>query len=254
MDVIGDFRQVRELDDRPSTKNTRPPHEGDFVIQDEVPVLPPQALTGAFEHEPLARFLKSLTFEEHFMFSHYVQVIVPNMSIQCPVVNYLDQNHNTIRENWLLFGSTDINFLRGFLLAACRNLSFQHGELYAEWAIQYKLKYVQDLRESLSADDPAARRTGVPKALVLALDEVRKDSSPCRFSASVQALIYRLQIMLHDFSMASKHVLGAVQIIHEAGGLEILGLSDVVRCVLFSCVYGKGLLNWDPLSIERITL
>lgn len=30
----------------------------------------PATLSGAFEHEPLASFLKTLTSTEHFMFSH----------------------------------------------------------------------------------------------------------------------------------------------------------------------------------------
>ncbi|KZL70448.1 hypothetical protein CT0861_07107 [Colletotrichum tofieldiae] len=232
MDVIKDSRQVEELDDRLTPKTTRPQHEAYFVIQDEAAVLLPQALSGAFEHEPLASFLKSLTFEEHFMFSHYVQEIAPNLEAQCPVVNYLGQKYDNIRGNWLLLGSTDINLLRGFLLAACRHLSFHQGELYSEWAIQYKLKHVQDLRECLSADDPASRRTSVAKALVLAFDE----------------------IMLRDMTMASRHLLGAIQIIHEAGGLEILGLSNIVRCVLDNCMYGKGILDWDPSLNQRILL
>lgn len=70
MAVARNPKQVEDLDDGLSMKSTRPQHEVDLVFQKENPVLLPQALTGAFEHEPLASFLKSLTFEEHFMFSH----------------------------------------------------------------------------------------------------------------------------------------------------------------------------------------
>lgn len=114
-----------------------------------------------------------------------VQEIAPLLETQCPVVNHFGQNHDSMRGNWLLFSSTDINLLHGFLLTACRHLSLQQGEIYAVWAIQYKLKYVQDLRESLSADDPTSRRTAVSKALVLAFDEVNKNSSPMTFICTV---------------------------------------------------------------------
>lgn len=66
--------------------------------------------------------------------------------------------------------------------------------------------------------------------------------------------MHRFQIMLCDMSMASKHLLGALQIIHVAGGLEILDLSRVVRCVLHSCIYGKGLLDGNPLLNELVIL
>lgn len=51
--------------------------------------------------------------------------------------------------------------------------------------------------------------------------------------------------MLQDTTMAAKHVLGAVHIIKAAGGLQALGLSDIVRGILYSCIYGKSLFQ-DP--------
>ncbi|KAH6880359.1 hypothetical protein B0T10DRAFT_581623 [Thelonectria olida] len=190
----------------------------------------PETIPGAFEHEPLASFLASLTSREHFMFSHYVQVVAPNMKTHCPLMTYLGGRHSYVKNNWILVSSTNIDFLRGFLLAACRDLSMMSSKTeYSELAIQYKLTYVQNLREAMLCGDQVSRQTAVTRALVLAFDE----------------------IMVRDLSMASKHVLGAVHIIREAGGVQALGLSELVICILYSCMYGKGLLDLD-LELESI--
>ncbi|KXH26078.1 hypothetical protein CNYM01_02397 [Colletotrichum nymphaeae SA-01] len=186
----------------------------------------PSTIPGAFEHEPLASFLKSSTAEERMLFFYYGQVMVPNMDLQCPILCYLGENFDHIRRNWLLCGSTDIDLLQGFLLAASRHLSLFHGEQWENWAAKFKLKHISDLRRALSSEDMSLRRTGVAKALVLSFDE----------------------IMLCDMHMASKHVRGAITIIRDSGGIDALGLSEIIRCVLFSCMFGKGLLDGQPLS------
>ncbi|KXH34007.1 hypothetical protein CSIM01_02342 [Colletotrichum simmondsii] len=185
----------------------------------------PSTMPGAFEHEPLASFLKSSTAEERMLFFYYGQVMVPNMDLQCPILCYLGENFDHIRRNWLLCGSTDIDLLQGFLLAASRHLSLFHGEQWENWAAKFKLKHISDLRRALSSEDMSLRRTGVAKALVLSFDE----------------------IMLRDMQMASKHVRGAITIVRDSGGIDALGLSEIVRCVLFSCMFGKGLSDGQPL-------
>lgn len=96
------------------------------------------------------------------------------MDLQCPILCYLGENFDHIRRNWLLCGSTDIDLLQGFLLAASRHMSLIHGEQWGNWAAKYKLKHISDLRRALSSDDMSLRRTGVAKALVLSFDEVGK--------------------------------------------------------------------------------
>ncbi|KAK7428597.1 hypothetical protein QQZ08_004858 [Neonectria magnoliae] len=95
---------------------------------------------------------------------------------------------------------------------------------FAQVAVQYKLSYVQSLRQTISAGSPSSNRTAVTKALVLAFDE----------------------IMIGDVPMATKHVLGAVNIVEIAGGPQALGLSDFVLQLLCTLIYGKRLLDWDP--------
>lgn len=49
--------------------------------------------------------------------------------------------------------------------------------------------------------------------------------------------------MLHDQFMASQHLQGALHIIEAAGGVEALGLGDLASFLLYSCIYGKRLLD-----------
>lgn len=53
--------------------------------------------------------------------------------------------------------------------------------------------------------------------------------------------------MIQDISMASNHLLGAINIIQPTGGSQVLGLSDLVRYILYNCVHAKRLLDWMPV-------
>ncbi|OTA95549.1 hypothetical protein M434DRAFT_393611 [Hypoxylon sp. CO27-5] len=223
----------READDPDmQERNLQPPNwNTDERIQtsisrDETITLAPRSISGAFEHEPLASFLKSLTNREHFLFSHYIKVVLPYLCGHCPVMQHFAEYNNYMRRNWVFFSSTDVDLLKGFLLASCRHLSMVHSEQeYVNVAIQYKLAYVQSLREIISTEDPSLGRIAVTRAIVLAFDD----------------------IMLGDLDMASKHVSGVLQIAHMAGGFEALGLSEFVHYILHTYTHGKRLL--DPIPI-----
>ncbi|KAH8658537.1 hypothetical protein BGZ61DRAFT_371055 [Ilyonectria robusta] len=187
-----------------------------------------QSITSdTVDHGPFGKFLQSLTFVEHFMFNHYVQVVLPYLNFHCPVLKNVGESSEYMRKNWIFLSSTDADFLQGFLLAACRHLSMVNldGD-YAQFAIQYKLRYIQSLRQAISSDNPSSCRIAVTKALVLTLDE----------------------IMLGDLSMASKHVVAAVNIIQMCGGSRALGLSNFVIYILNNCIKGKRLLEPQPSS------
>lgn len=100
-------------------------------------------------------------------------MVIPYLDFHCPILNRLAEYHAHLRKNWLFFSSTDIHFLKGFLLAACRHLSmvYPDGD-YAQLAIQYKLSYVKSLRQGISAEAEPPSGTSVTRALVLAFDEV----------------------------------------------------------------------------------
>ncbi|KAI1016417.1 hypothetical protein LB503_010367 [Fusarium chuoi] len=120
--------------------------------------------------------------------------------------------------------STDSVLLRGCLLAACRYLSeVELRDEYALLAIQYKQYYIQSLRKGLSSRSLPSRRNAVAMTTVLALDE----------------------ITCGDHLIAAKHVLGAMKMVEDAGGLERLGLNHLVRYVLYNLMFGKRLLEWD---------
>ncbi|KAF7562260.1 hypothetical protein G7046_g1851 [Stylonectria norvegica] len=193
----------------------------------------PDSLSSSFEHEPLASFLRSLTSQEHFMFNHCkfpkkihlfssveqtrhqkaalmtyedIHSVFPDMQAQCPIINYLGARHDYITSNWILFSSTDLELLKGFLLAASRHLyMLGRDDRYEAIAIHYKLRYVRSLRETIRGGDLFSSRAAVTRAVVLAFDEM----------------------MVRNMSMASQHVLGAIQIIQQAGGTKALGLSDL---------------------------
>lgn len=50
--------------------------------------------------------------------------------------------------------------------------------------------------------------------------------------------------MLRDMSTASQHVLGAVRIIQAAGGIQALGLSQLICDLLYCYVNGKGFFDF----------
>ncbi|KAM6511449.1 hypothetical protein FALCPG4_016451 [Fusarium falciforme] len=141
---------------------------------DETRPLVPRVIPGAFEHEPLASFIRSLDSKEVFMFDYYVNVVVPYLDLHCPVMKHLGGDYHYRKQNWILFASTEVELLKGFLLAACRHLYIVQSEKeFGPLAIQYKLNYVRSLRETISATGPASGRMAVTKALVLSIDEVR---------------------------------------------------------------------------------
>lgn len=200
-------------------------HTRALLSQHETALPAPRTLSGAFEHEPLASFLRSLAPREHFLLSHYVRVVLPYMCAQCPIMQHFTDYHDYMRRNWVIFSSADIDLLKGFLLASCRHLSLvQFEEEYADIAIRYKLAYIQGLREIISTEDPSLGRIAVSKALVLAFDD----------------------LMIGDLSMAAKHIGGALEIVQMAGGFQALGSSAFISYIFSSCIYGKRLLDLDP--------
>ncbi|KAI8711628.1 Aldo-ket-red domain-containing protein [Fusarium sp. LHS14.1] len=216
---------------------------------DETRLLVPRAIPGAFEHEPLASFIRSLDSKEVFMFDYYVNVVVPYLDLHCPVMKHLGGDYHYRKQNWILFSSTEVELLKGFLLAACRHLYIVHLEKeFGQLAIQYKLNYVRSLRETISATGPASSRMAVTKALVLGIDEV---SLMLRFKEPMKGEPWTdlaTEIMLGDLSMAIKHVIAAAEIVHVAGGPQALGLSGIVQYILDRCLQGHRRENWDPLT------
>ncbi|KAH7184813.1 uncharacterized protein B0J16DRAFT_414254 [Fusarium flagelliforme] len=184
----------------------------------------PRTVAGDLQPDGISRFRQNLSPLEHFIFDHYIQTVLPAQISYCPIVMGLKEKVIDIRSHWMFFISSDPIILRGFLLAACRHLSLvELQDQYAPMAIKYKLSYLQGLQRCMFVDKPTSRREAVSMTTVLAFDEV----------------------ICGNHALAAKHVLGAVNIIEHAGGIEALELNSVVRYILCSLLYGKGLVDRD---------
>ncbi|KAF4416358.1 hypothetical protein FACUT_12654 [Fusarium acutatum] len=184
----------------------------------------PFTLPGDFQPNNIIHFIKSLSTFEQNIFSQYLQTVLPSQIAHCPIIMDIAEQASEIRSNWIFFVSTDLVLLRGCLLAACRYLAqVELRDEYALLAIQYKQYYLQSLRKELSSRSLPSRRNAVAMTTVLALDE----------------------ITCGDHLVAAKHVLGAMKMVEDAGGLDRLGLSHLVRYVLYNLMFGKRLSEWD---------
>lgn len=119
---------------------------------------------------------------------------------------------------------------------------------YAQCADQYKLNIVRDLQSAITVDSPSSRRDAVSKALVLTFDDVCISNVP--FCSTIATLTI-FQISLQNAAMARMHLTGALHIINAAGGIEALGLSDLISYLISNCVYGKRILDEDSDVLKR---
>ncbi|KAH7151650.1 hypothetical protein DER46DRAFT_614984, partial [Fusarium sp. MPI-SDFR-AT-0072] len=181
----------------------------------------PMSVSSALGHEPLASFLKSLTTRDRFLFDHYVHVVAPQQQQRCTFLSPLSKAQEYVRRNWVFVCSGNIELLKGFLLSAARSLAMLNDQEFKATAVQYKLRFIQALQQSLSAGDLSSLRSAVPQALVLAFDET----------------------MAQNRSIASKHILGAVHIIQAIGGPEKAELDSIVYFLLFRCVFEKSIVE-----------
>lgn len=89
-----------------------------------------------------------------------------------------------VPQNWTLLSSTNLDFLQGTLLSACRILSVVNKAArreYTELAEYYKLQLLRSLQHAINLGGPTWSRSAINKALVLAFDDVSLPPSltPC---------------------------------------------------------------------------
>ncbi|KAH6679873.1 hypothetical protein F5X68DRAFT_234395 [Plectosphaerella plurivora] len=208
----------------------------DVVQAIRLPQTVPFSIPSDLQHEPLASFRQSLTEKEHFLFnlSHphlYVNTITPETRNICPILNNIRNDFGqTVCDNWTILATTNMDLLRGSLLASCRYMAqVEMNSQYAQCADQYKLNIVRDLQNAIAVDSPSSRRDAVSKALVLTFDD----------------------ISLQNAAMARMHLTGALHIINAAGGIAALGLSDLISYLISNCVYSKRILDEEPDVLQR---
>ncbi|KAH7303641.1 hypothetical protein B0I35DRAFT_446351 [Stachybotrys elegans] len=201
-----------------SQKDTSPPVTETFVPG-------PQNVISPLGYDLMGSFIRSLTPREQFLFHHYITVVFPYLQFHCPLVN--SSNGKFYFSHWISLSSAETELLRGFLLASCRHLAIvQSRPDYVQLATEYKLKYIQGLRNILFIDDSRLKGIAVTRAIVLINDE----------------------IMLGDLSMASRHLKAVLDIIQGAGGPHAMGLTDFVCFILHKFIHFKRLLDIDPQS------
>lgn len=85
-------------------------------------------------------------------------------------MSYLER----MAKEWVRLALSDLGFLNGIFLAACRHLSENHRQqqFFKQLAIQYKLACVQALNNAISVETSSVSDPTVAKVLVLAWDEV----------------------------------------------------------------------------------
>jgi hypothetical protein len=102
-----------------------------------------------------------------------IQVVVPTLNIQC--INLRDQGETVERmlREWVHFSLTDVVFLQGILLAACRHLIGQghHAWRLEELAAGYKVQCVRAVIDAIGRKDLDMDAT-FAKIFMLATDEV----------------------------------------------------------------------------------
>ncbi|UKZ48089.1 hypothetical protein TrVGV298_002325 [Trichoderma virens] len=122
-------------------------------------------------------------------------------------------------DEWIRLGLSDLGFLSGIFLTASRYLSVfhqphqpHHHQLFTEHATQYKLVCLKTLNEAISSStlqgpfsDPVIAET-----MILALDE----------------------ISLGDFETSRRHMKGALRMVELNGGPQTLGLNGFLEMVL----------------------
>lgn len=101
-------------------------------------------------------------------------VIIPKMSA-CDMFRGPENYRSLLVEEWARLALTDVGFLNGILLAACRHMSLnnhpQH-RFYMQLAIRFKLVCLRSLSATISAGPSSIKESSIANVIELASDEV----------------------------------------------------------------------------------
>lgn len=112
-----------------------------------------------------------------------MKAVVPYVNEHCnrlrDSVNYLEK----MTKEWVRLALSDLGFLHGVFLFACRHLVNNHHqqEFYDQLAIQYKIACVRAVNAAISVERVSFSHRTVAKVLVLAWDEVWTTVFPTNF-------------------------------------------------------------------------
>ncbi|KAL2202332.1 hypothetical protein CC79DRAFT_1338394 [Sarocladium strictum] len=202
-----------------------------------VDVTTPLSIFGAFQHEPIASFVNSLSHQERFAFDHYIRTVTFELEGRCPTY-CKGPKDKTEDSNWLPLTSLDIELLRGCILISSRQiaLTYKNGS-YEEMATKHKLRLVREVRGALFRENLAGS------------SQAGSNGAAVARSAVINALVLTLEeAVVGNSNLALVHLQGALDIVSAAGGVDALDLSHVVQHVLRSCETGLQLLMKESLA------
>ncbi|KAH8891540.1 hypothetical protein GQ53DRAFT_746607 [Thozetella sp. PMI_491] len=200
--------------------------------QDVIPS--PSTTLSAGRRDPFNVFSTPMGTKEHFLFDHYVNSVIPYLTIHCSAAAaepgmYMEM----MPKEWVRLAVSDKGFLQGLLLASSRHLSaslhpcaemqLRKQEFYEKLAMQYKVACVQALIKAISngtLTGPVSDST-LAKVMMLALDE----------------------IWLRDFEMFRRHVFGAIKLVEFNGGPETFGMQGLLARMFHKFVKDSGMVD-----------
>ncbi|KAJ5570232.1 uncharacterized protein N7459_009662 [Penicillium hispanicum] len=168
-------------------------------------------LLSAGRKDPFGSAARPVKPLENRLLDHYVTAIIPLMRCNELAMSF-SQRMNSV---WVPFALTESRLLDIMFLGACRHLAASYQEphqhqFFTRLACQYKLKSLQALRDTISAEMPSLSDSTVAMAIMLAYDE----------------------LFVRDTIMLERHVSGAVKMVQTKGGIQTLGLDGLLEHLL----------------------
>ncbi|RAK90810.1 hypothetical protein BO79DRAFT_169836 [Aspergillus costaricaensis CBS 115574] len=174
-------------------------------------------ILSADRRDPFHCFARGLNSLEHFLFDHYVSVVIPLMRCNESAIFFAQR----MIRLWVPTAITESSLLDIILLAACRHLSIAYGQgsqeqqrIFQQLTLQYKSQSLHALRHAISAEMPLLSDSTVAKAIMLAYDE----------------------LYVRDTKMLKHHVDAAVEMVTLKGGPQTLGLDGLMEHFLFNLI------------------
>ncbi|OKL57223.1 hypothetical protein UA08_07383 [Talaromyces atroroseus] len=180
---------------------------------------------------PFPSSARSFNQVERFLFSYYLQVVVPDQSINCHMLWHGGEYCEVMNKSWTPLAVSRKDSLDSLFLNACRYLSLcseqqpERRHYYMQLATRYKLSCMRALNEAISSEISALiTDTTVATVVMLGFDE----------------------ILLGDIPMSRQHALGALQMVKHNGGFQTLGLNGFLEYLvekLWSDVHDRSYQN-----------
>ncbi|KAL7903937.1 hypothetical protein GGI35DRAFT_250432 [Trichoderma velutinum] len=172
--------------------------------------------------DPFDTFSHLLTPIEHFLFDHYVKVIIPYQNLYCAIYRDSTNFQQLINTEWVQLALADKSLLSVFLLATCRHLAlFYTREGYVIRALQYKQECLQALKDKISEGAAGVSDATFATVITLAFEE----------------------LMEGNLATYRHHLQGVLQMVQLRQRPQSLGLDAFFNHLLGKLLESKALLD-----------